>query len=442
MLAKRSFVVLLLIVAALLAVACGAPAAEPGAPVDPAPATPEAEMIGQEAAAQARAALAEFLGVSEDALTQEAIEAMEWSDGCLGLGGPAELCLAAITPGYAVTFLVDGEPYVVRTDLEGNAVRVEAAYAGGEDDGEGMAPDAAIAAMERLAAERGIALSEVQIVSWSAEEWTDSCLGLGGPAESCLQAITPGYLVVLALGEELINVRTDESGEAIRFEDAAGEGDERPATVDRAVEALAEELGAAPEAIEVLSFERAEWSDGCLGLGGPAESCLQAITPGWRVMLGFEGSVYEVRTDESGQAARVAGSVAGGGAPLAELGNAALLFVRSGGFAGGFTTVRVFEDGSVERIEAPGDAVELFEATPAAVSQLLADLQAAGYFELEGSYLPADPCCDRFSYLLSVRGGDGVHTVETVEATEDVPQAVWDSMALVEAFVEDVTTGE
>ncbi|MEM1256318.1 MAG: YbaY family lipoprotein [Cyanobacteria bacterium P01_H01_bin.21] len=51
-----------------------------------------------------------------------------WSDGCLGLGGPAELCLAALTEGWRVE-LTDtaGENYIYRTNIDGTQVRRETA---------------------------------------------------------------------------------------------------------------------------------------------------------------------------------------------------------------------------------------------------------------------------------------------------------------------------
>lgn len=58
--------------------------------------------------------------------------------------------------------------------------------------------------------------------------------------------------------------------------------------------------------LRLVNAERAEWSDGCFGLGGPAESCLAAITPGWRITFEANGEQYEVRTDEAGTNFRVA----------------------------------------------------------------------------------------------------------------------------------------
>jgi hypothetical protein len=123
MVTKRFFVVFLMLLAALALVACNAADEET-------PAAPDAEQVAGEALPAARAALADFLGVDEDAVELEKVEDAEWTDSCLGLGGPAESCLAAITPGFAITFNVDGESYVVRTDLEGIAARVDTTNSG------------------------------------------------------------------------------------------------------------------------------------------------------------------------------------------------------------------------------------------------------------------------------------------------------------------------
>lgn len=85
-----------------------------------------------------------------------------------------------------------------------------------------------------------------------------------------------------------------------------GPEDLPPVAVVKAREALAADLNVGVERITIESYERAEWSDSCLGLGGPAESCLAAIYPGWRVTLLVDGSdVYEVRTDELGEIIRI-----------------------------------------------------------------------------------------------------------------------------------------
>jgi hypothetical protein len=93
-------------------------------------------------------------------------------------------------------------------------------------------------------------------------------------------------------------------GNAAGGSSGEGEGELPPVAAVRAREALAAELGIGVEKVEILSQEQTEWMDSCLGLGGPAESCLQALVSGWRVELSAEGKTYVARTDETGDAVR------------------------------------------------------------------------------------------------------------------------------------------
>jgi hypothetical protein len=164
------------------------------------------------------------------------------------------------------------------------------------------------AATAFLAGELGVTEDEIEVVSAEATEFSDSCLGLGGPAESCLQAITPGWVVMLNAAGEEYEIHTDETGTQVRLAVEVPEGDGAGDTAAAAAqEFLADQLGVALGDVQVISTEHTEFSDGCLGLGGPDESCLQAITPGWIVMLDVAGQSYEAHTDETGQQVRIAG---------------------------------------------------------------------------------------------------------------------------------------
>jgi hypothetical protein len=91
--------------------------AEPGSEVHDQPVEP--------AAAAARADLAAKLGISERSVVIMLVEEETWSDGCLGLGGPAESCLAALVDGFRVQMEAQGKTYIYRTDKAGVAVRAE-----------------------------------------------------------------------------------------------------------------------------------------------------------------------------------------------------------------------------------------------------------------------------------------------------------------------------
>ena len=164
------------------------------------------------------------------------------------------------------------------------------------------------AAVARLAADLGLAEADVTVLSAEETEFTDGCLGLGGPADSCLQAITPGWLVMLSANGQEYEAHTDATGQQVRI--AGLDGSSSTGAVDAitasAAAVLADQLGIAPDAITVVSAEETEFSDGCLGLGGPEESCLQAITPGWIVTLSADGQEYVAHTDATGVQVRIA----------------------------------------------------------------------------------------------------------------------------------------
>lgn len=73
----------------------------------------------------ARTQLAQDLKIGENKILIMTAYEKDWSDSCLGLGGPAESCAAVITPGYEVTMQAEGKTYVYRTNTEGTSVRKE-----------------------------------------------------------------------------------------------------------------------------------------------------------------------------------------------------------------------------------------------------------------------------------------------------------------------------
>lgn len=88
-------------------------------------------------------------------------------------------------------------------------------------NGEGY-PAAALAARVDLAARLNLTPEQVKVIAFEPREWTDSCLGLGSPAEICMTVITPGYLVRLnADGLEYV-YHTDADGKSMRMAGGLG----------------------------------------------------------------------------------------------------------------------------------------------------------------------------------------------------------------------------
>lgn len=117
------------------------------------------------------------------------------------------LILAACAPQGA------GIPAAGETAIPGAATAVASL---------GVTPQAIVAAQQWLATQLSVAAEEIQIRDVGQAEWTDSCLGLGRPDESCLQVITPGWKAVFEINGLRYEVRTDETGSVIRL--AAPEG--------------------------------------------------------------------------------------------------------------------------------------------------------------------------------------------------------------------------
>ena len=71
-------------------------------------------------------------------------------------------------------------------------------------------PAAAAAVRARAASDLKVNQSAVTVVSVFARDWSDGCLGLGGAAESCIQAITP--ITAFTSGSSSPSFVTDTNG--------------------------------------------------------------------------------------------------------------------------------------------------------------------------------------------------------------------------------------
>lgn len=160
----------------------------------------------------------------------------------------------------------------------------------------GAVDEVVAAAQEHLAQELGISPDEAEVRSVEAVEWPDASLGCPEKGEAYAQVVTPGYRIVLEVGEKEHELHTDETGQAIVICDLKTQSQAGPA-----VEYLTEELGISAGDIEILSVETYEWPDASLGCPEPGKSYAQVVTTGYRVLLRARGEEYELHTDREGQ---------------------------------------------------------------------------------------------------------------------------------------------
>lgn len=113
-----------LVCVSLLLAACGANATDiPAIATQIIPVLED--VLPPDVALNIRNQVSEILGVPVESIQLETIEPMEWPDGCLGLGGPDESCVAAVTPGWLLAFSADGQEFRFRADQTGTVIRQE-----------------------------------------------------------------------------------------------------------------------------------------------------------------------------------------------------------------------------------------------------------------------------------------------------------------------------
>jgi hypothetical protein len=191
---------------------------------------------------------------------------------------------------------------------------------------------------------------------------------------------------------------------------------------------LAEMLGpqVIADQIALVAMEAQEWGDSSLGCPQPGQAYAQVITPGYEIILEMDGRPYTYHTDmgntvvpcfEEGQAQPGAGVVQLPGPAARPMpADAVINYRRSGGFAGVSDEWTVFVDGQVK--SAAGQA---WQVSAQEISDLVQAAEEAGFFSMQSSYIPKNACCDRFMYHLTIRLGNQVHTVETIDAAPGMP---------------------
>ena len=118
------------------------------------------------------------------------------------------------------------------------------------------------------------------------------------------------------------------------------------------------------------------------------------------------------------------------GEALDDIGDAVIVFHRSGGFAGVDEQWLIYADGRIEGPEGVQRQVE-----PEQVQALLETITTNEFFALDDSYVPLDSCCDRFSYELTVRLDNNQKTIHTIDDAPEQPQQLTQILSAVDALL-------
>ena len=281
-------------------------------------------------------------------------------DGCLGLHRTGEPCTRIAQPAWQVTVEARQQRLVYRTNRDGSQIRFNEAASNVTQTN--LPQDLARAVLRVASTDFRVPLSFLQITKTEQKTWENSCLGLQRPTERCMGTPTPGWRVTVTVtgtadGRPLVRVyRTDSTGDRIRAEETSNSNDLPNSVKNAVLRDIADRTRFDVSALRIIQAERQQWSDGCLGLGGPAELCMAAIVPGWRVTVEGGRQTFVYRTNESGSVVKSEsrglqgnnGTVPIPRSEISPLG-AGVVFraISSGGIAGRTTETFLMNDGRV-----------------------------------------------------------------------------------------------
>ena len=178
-----------------------------------------------------------------------------WSDGCLGLAKPGEICTQAVVEGWRVVVSDGQQNWVYRTDRNGRVLRLEAQNTANSPNN--LPTNVANAVLRDAAQRSNLSSSQLKIVKAERRNWSDGCLGLGRPQDQCAAVVTPGWLVIVEGRQQRLVYRTSDRGEAIALDTTASsaiDGSIKPIRIPRSQLPPALERGAVFRAISSGGF--------------------------------------------------------------------------------------------------------------------------------------------------------------------------------------------
>jgi hypothetical protein len=209
-----------------------------------------------------------------------------------------------------------------------------------------------------------------------------------------------------------------------------------PESVKEAVlQSVAKETGLQPDRFRLTQATSKIWSDGCLGLGPPAQMCTAVLVQGWEVRVANQRQEWVYRTNSSGEAVKLdpAGSrLSQTIAPPAEQTPSdrqpprlekKVVFreIRSGGFAGITQVTSLYRDGRLaQKSSSPGGERVLRTLSKAEVKAFKKRLEKLHFGQFDRLRYPAPKgAADYFNVTLS----NGQTTVQYADINlEDAPQ--------------------
>ena len=137
-----------------------------------------------------------------------------WTDGCLGLGRPEELCMASMVRGWRVSLTNGQQTWIYRTDATGRSLRAES-----QTDLTELSQGVSDRVLQTAATQTKIPVSNLKIAEAERRTW-DGCLGIQVNQAACTQIAILGWRVIVSGEGQSWVYHTNGDGSDVRLNEA------------------------------------------------------------------------------------------------------------------------------------------------------------------------------------------------------------------------------
>jgi hypothetical protein len=139
----------------------------------------------------------------------------------------------------------------------------------------------------------------LEMVGFSQEVWSDSCLGLAAYNERCAMATVEGWRLELSNGQRSWFYHTDMTAQVIKLE-SMDDTTLPPQVRERLIQTIVQQEKVPAASLIITESQPRTW-DGCMGIFEPDQMCTMIAIPGYRaIVAGAEQSwVYHASEDGS-----------------------------------------------------------------------------------------------------------------------------------------------
>ncbi|MEH2040044.1 hypothetical protein [Nostoc sp.] len=146
-----------------------------------------------------------------------------WRNGCLELPQADEICTQALVPGWRIVVSNGRENWIYHTNNNGRSLRLASANTPSENLPNKLPTSVKNAVLQAASRRLQQPISQLSIIEFQWQTWSNGCLNLPRPDENCTEAIGSGWRVVVGGVDQTLVYHTNQTGSVLRLNQKANE---------------------------------------------------------------------------------------------------------------------------------------------------------------------------------------------------------------------------